>query len=471
MGKRKGGPAWLWILLVVAGAAAAGYTWYKYSQPEPAQEQVTVEVSVSEEESPGETMKKGLPKDVSGEQGAISKEQGPTQVADGKGVEAGVEPGGRLPDAVDGEKEAPLKPLPPGEMVMYQFESGKPKREAMPKGVPDQRIPRDRVSSDVRASANVPKSPPDRKSLETEATPEVQKSPAAKGTPDAVKSPEVQRTQAAQASPEVQKPPTAQKTPDVQASSGVRKSPAAKGTPPALETPGILTSPEAPKPSREVADDAYDDRGRRYCEMIEQYVQDYFQYLDTKKFIRNLKPSQTSYGRFKQVMGRLAAKPPIPAGEGVDPAIMVKNIYFFCRALDKKDLNLIKEVVAQDRDLLEDNMGLFFQWLMLGKSCPNPGGVRPSFNELYRYAGFFLNTTGGRAYMFRRGLKVRLLVSFYAVQIAYQADKAGRNPYGIHVLPYVRMLTEEMGNYSDLIYKENYLKTLGKINAYYANRR
>ena len=161
----------------------------------------------------------------------------------------------------------------------------------------------------------------------------------------------------------------------------------------------------------------------------------------------------------------------MPAGEGVDPAIMVKNIYFFCRALDRKNLNLVKEVVVHDRDTLEDNMGLFYQWLMLGNSCPNPVGVRPSFDVLYRYAGFFLNTTGGRAYMFRRGLKVRLLVSYYAVQIIYQADKAGRNNYGIDVLPYVKMLMEEMGNYSDLIYKENYLKTLNMISAYYSGRR
>jgi len=230
------------------------------------------------------------------------------------------------------------------------------------------------------------------------------------------------------------------------------------------------TLPEG-SPEKKSPEGAADDGQARYCHMIEQYVQDYFQYLDTKKYIRNLKLGQTSYARFKQVMERLVAKPPIPAGEGVDPAIMVKNIYFFCRALDRKNLNLVKEVVVHDRDTLEDNMGLFYQWLMLGNSCPNPGGVRPSFDVLYRYAGFFLNTTGGRAYMFRRGLKVRLLVSYYAVQIIYQADKAGRNNYGIDVLPYVKMLTEEMGNYSDLIYKEDYLKTLNLISAHYSGKR
>ena len=214
-----------------------------------------------------------------------------------------------------------------------------------------------------------------------------------------------------------------------------------------------------------------DARQARYCDLINQHVQDFFQYLDTKKYIQRLELGQTTDARFKQIMERLSAKPPIPAGEGVDPAIMVKNIYFFCRALDKKDLRLIKQVVANDRDTLEDNAGMFYQWLMLGNSCKNPGGVRPSFDVLYRYAGFFLNTTGGRAYMFRRGLKVRLLAAYYSVQIIYQADKAGRNTYGINVLPYVKLLMEEMGNYPDLSYKETYLETLTKIKAFYSGRR
>ena len=218
-------------------------------------------------------------------------------------------------------------------------------------------------------------------------------------------------------------------------------------------------------------DEGADARKARYCDLINQYVQDYFQYLDTKKYVQKVELGEIAYARFKQVLERLAAKPPIPAGEGVDPAVMVKNIYFFCRALDKKDLRLIKHVVANDRDTLEDNMGMLYQWAMLGKGCPNPGDVRPSFDVLYRYAGFFLNTTGGRAYMFRRGLKVRLLVSYYSVQIIYQADKAGRNNYGIDVLPYIKMLMEEMSNYPDLLYREAYLETLTKIKAFYSGRR
>lgn len=208
-----------------------------------------------------------------------------------------------------------------------------------------------------------------------------------------------------------------------------------------------------------------------YCNLINQHVRDFFVYLDTCEYIKQLDLTESAYARFKNILKRLSTRPPIPAGEGVDPAIMVKNIYFFCRALDKKDLAFVKDVLVHDQDTLEDNMSLLYQWAMLGSRCPNADQSRPAFDVLYRYAGFFLNTTGGRAYMFRRGLKVRLLVTFYCIQIIYQADKAGENIYGIDLPAYLRPLAEEMGHCPNLIYKENYMDTLSKIEKFYANRR
>ena len=73
--------------------------------------------------------------------------------------------------------------------------------------------------------------------------------------------------------------------------------------------------------------------------------------------------------------------------------------------------------------------------------------------------------------MFRRGLKLRLLITYYSVQIIYQADKAGKNSYGINGLPYIKPLMEEMSNYPGLLYKESYLETLAKIQNFYSGRR
>ena len=63
------------------------------------------------------------------------------------------------------------------------------------------------------------------------------------------------------------------------------------------------TLPEG-SPDKKSSEGATNDRQARYCHMIEQYVQDYFQYLDTKKYIQNLKLGQSSYARFKLVMER-----------------------------------------------------------------------------------------------------------------------------------------------------------------------
>ena len=72
---------------------------------------------------------------------------------------------------------------------------------------------------------------------------------------------------------------------------------------------------------------------------------------------------------------------------------------------------------------------------MLGKLYPDPGQVRLPFDVMYRYAGFFLNTTGGRAYLFRRSVKLRLLLTYYSVLVVYQADRLGKNSYGAEYIP------------------------------------
>ena len=58
------------------------------------------------------------------------------------------------------------------------------------------------------------------------------------------------------------------------------------------------------------AEPAADTPEIRYCRIINQYVQDYFEYLDTKPYIQKLIPGETAYAHFKQIMERLTANPP-----------------------------------------------------------------------------------------------------------------------------------------------------------------
>lgn len=208
-----------------------------------------------------------------------------------------------------------------------------------------------------------------------------------------------------------------------------------------------------------------------YCSKIENGVQEFFSYLNNEKYIQNLEASMDTYDRFKRVMTKLSSQPPIPAGEGMDSIIMTRNIYHFYRVLDKNDRRLIKEIMRNEADSLEMNLDMFYKWLMLGERCPEPEETRPSLDSLYQYAGFFLNTIGGRAYLFRRPLHVRLLVSYYALLIVHEADKRGKNSYGIDIFPEISSLAREISLYPDFHFQNDYIHQLTELQNYYLARR
>ena len=180
------------------------------------------------------------------------------------------------------------------------------------------------------------------------------------------------------------------------------------------------------------------------CKEVERDVRDFFRYLDGKDYVMDLTGDSDSWTVFTRVLAKLSARPPVPAGEGLDTAVMTANIYHLFRVLDDRDIHLTREIIRHEADSLEINMDILYRWLTLGDRCPDPEGLRPSAEVLYRYAGFFMNTIGGRAYLFRRPSWVRLLMSYYSVLILHDADQEGRNTSGIDVYPLVRDLGEEM---------------------------
>jgi len=174
---------------------------------------------------------------------------------------------------------------------------------------------------------------------------------------------------------------------------------------------------------------------------------------------------------FTRVLAKLSSRPPVPAGEGLDPALMTGNIYHLFRVLGDRDIQLTREVIRNEADSLELNMDLLYRWLTLGDRCPDPEGVRPPSDVVYRYAGFFMNTIGGRAYLYRRAPWLRLLMSYYAVSILHDADLEGRNTYGIDAYPMARRVREEIARTPGLHFQKAYLERLDAIAGYYAARR
>jgi hypothetical protein len=210
---------------------------------------------------------------------------------------------------------------------------------------------------------------------------------------------------------------------------------------------------------------------KTYCDRMEQEIQDYFRYLNGKGYVRHLGEGLDTYAQFKMTIRKLSAKLPIPAGEGIDSSIINDNIFFFFRVLDKNDFRLIRDILKNEGDSLEPTLDLFFRWATSGTRCPDPEGIRPSQSMLYHYAGFFLNTIGGRSYLYRRSLGLRLLCTYYSLQILHEADKQGRNSYGIDVLPFIAPLAREIALYPDFRFKQTYLKNLEAMEKEYLRKR
>ena len=207
------------------------------------------------------------------------------------------------------------------------------------------------------------------------------------------------------------------------------------------------------------------------CDKIEKDVKTFFSYLNKKNYVVHIEEKIETYKRFKNLVQVLSAHSPIPAGEGIDTSIMTKNIYHFFRLLKKNDIRILKAVMRNEADTLEMNMDLFFKWFIMGDRCPDPEGVKPSLEVMYQYAGFFLNTIGGRSYLFRRPVPFRLLMSYYSILIIHEADKRRKNNYGIDIFSQIAPLAMEIGMYPEFHYQNDYLYRLNEMSKYYLQKR
>jgi hypothetical protein len=238
----------------------------------------------------------------------------------------------------------------------------------------------------------------------------------------------------------------------------------AKPEPEPVATQAPVVSQEIVKQTPETREDD--------CKRIDKDVRNFFAYLDTRDYIRHIEEGGTdTFDHFRKIVSRLASKLPIPAGEGADVKVLNSNIYHLFRILERKDIRLIREVIANESETLEMNIELFHRWLTLGNRCPDPEALRPSHEALYHHAGFFLNTIGGRAYLFRRPLRLRMLGTYYSLLIIHEADKEGRNLYGIDLYPHITPLAAEVELYPGLRYQHKYLEKLEELEKYYQKRR
>jgi hypothetical protein len=196
------------------------------------------------------------------------------------------------------------------------------------------------------------------------------------------------------------------------------------------------------------------------CEKLAAQINAFFSYLDSRSYLADLDIGGTAPDFFRQCAARLMANPPVNIAEMKDMFRLVKNMTHFYRVLGKDRLMAVKDILAAEEQALEPAMAIFYAWIVeCGK--PLPGDAQPpSMEGLYDYAGYFLNTLGGRSYLLRRESRVRMLVNYYAILIVDRANDEKFNQYGIDVRPYIDYLFYDISNQKGLAYRERYLTRL-----------
>ena len=196
------------------------------------------------------------------------------------------------------------------------------------------------------------------------------------------------------------------------------------------------------------------------CEKVDAQMLSFFNYLDSRSYLSVQEIKGGSAGFFRECAALLMANPPVNIGEMQELFRLVKNVTHFYRVLGKKRLMLAKDILASEERVLEPAMAVFFASIA---ECGKPliGDAQPlSIDRLYDYAGYFLNTLGGRSYLLRRESKMRMLVNYYAILIVDRANDEKFNRYGIDVRPYIDYLFYDISNQKGLTYRERYLTRL-----------
>ncbi len=196
------------------------------------------------------------------------------------------------------------------------------------------------------------------------------------------------------------------------------------------------------------------------CRELARRLHAFFILLDNKEYIRQFHLGAPAQQYFLGLAKKLLRNPPVVSRETDDLYTMLKNMAHFFRIIGGRNITIIKTILDRERDTIEDVAADLFQWIT-GAGCSEPQfSFQAPLDKLYEYAGFFLNSLGGRSYLFRRDSRSRLLVSYYAILVVDHANSARLNKYGIDLRPIIPRTIKEIEDSNQLIYKERYLDTL-----------
>ncbi len=204
-------------------------------------------------------------------------------------------------------------------------------------------------------------------------------------------------------------------------------------------------------------------------DQLQGRVEQFFNYLDGQDYIQDYKLKEGSYQHFLGLASKLLSRPPVVSGEMKTLYILGCNIAHFYRVLGSKDIVLTKDILSNEREMIEPVMDMLYEWGLREIEDTN-GKIEASVGDLYEYAAFFLNTVGGKSYLLRRQSGTRMLLTYYSILTIDRANRENLNRYGVDIVPHVNLLMEDISSYSGLDYKDTYLERLGSIRKSAGNR-
>ena len=204
------------------------------------------------------------------------------------------------------------------------------------------------------------------------------------------------------------------------------------------------------------------------CEVVDRKVREFFSYLDDKEYVKAYRLEDGALDYFQTLVGKLSQHAPAVSAELKDPYLLIKNVAHFYRVLGKVGVRLARDVVVNESEIAEPIGVLFFEWSSAGERCKEGLEAPPPLSSQYEYAGFFLNSLGGRSYLLRRDPRVRILTTYYSVLILDRANGEDLNRHGIDIRPHIDSVAQEIRNSRGLVFQKEYLDRLEPLREKYA---
>lgn len=204
------------------------------------------------------------------------------------------------------------------------------------------------------------------------------------------------------------------------------------------------------------------------CQQTAEKIRLFFEHLDSQAYIKKYRFKESSLEHFNQLIIKLLVNPPIVVRETDDLFAILNNMAHLYRILGTQDVLLVKDVLLNEKELIEPTFMLFNKWSIIESQCTaNYLPISLPLPGLYQYSGFFLNTLGGQSYLLRRDIYIRVLLRYYSILTLDRANNEGINIYGIDVRYHLNSVIDELEVAKDLSGRENYILNLLQLQKKY----